>query len=212
MREYNPDIRENDPVYLMRHVEELIKIGTTFHNSSSIIYACLDARIALEILDLQFILNSINPNERADIIEQSKPKNGIDKLNKDIGSLKERYQLFFQAICEIISMNGKFYDFKKSKDLQYKLSTYIHSYYMTQDELNFNSTLMQEAISIINDVNKFIFSLPKEGQSLIVLGIEMKKIPPEDIELLNEWKTSTKFKYEDLKIRLYENLKKRKHT
>ena len=130
---YKAEFRENDFIYLRRQAQELLLFANDHKNSNALIYGCLDTRIALEILDLKKILASVNSSEINIIIEESKPKNGIDRINKKQGSLKERYQLFYQAVCELLGVNDKYYDFKKSKDLQHKLSTYIHSYYMTQD-------------------------------------------------------------------------------
>lgn len=205
-RKYNPDIRENDPPYLLRQVQELLLIASANKNSSALIYACLDSRIALEILDLNIMLHSVSAEERKLIVEESKPKNGIDRVNKKQGSLKEKYQLFFQAVCETLSVEAKFYNFKKSKDIQYKLSTYIHSYYMTNEDLKYNSLLMQNAIKAIKEFETFLkTSFPTKNDSLIITGINISTIPINDKIILEEWKNSNSMSYEDLKSRLKEN-------
>jgi len=205
-RNYNPDVRENDPPYLLRQVQELLLIASANKNSSALIYACLDSRIALEILDLNIMLHSVSAEEREIIVEESKPKNGIDRVNKKQGSLKEKYQLFFQAVCETLSVDAKFYNFKKSKDIQYKLSTYIHSYYMTNEDLKYDSALMQNAIIILNEFQSFLkSSFPAKNGSMIVTGINIATIPANDKIILEEWKTSNSMNYEDLKSRLKAN-------
>lgn len=205
-REYRPDFRENDPIFLLRNAKELLLIGEINKNSSSLIYACLDSRIALENLELNIILHSVEKKEREQIIEESKPKNGIERIGRKQGSLKEKYQLFFQAVCEVLEVNAKSFDFKKSKDFQNQLSKYIHSYYFTNDDLKYESQMMQNAIKIVNDVNNFITSfLHVENDTYIIIGMEMKSIPMKDKELLEEWKTSHIMTYEDLKNRLYKN-------
>lgn len=209
-RIYNPNIRENDAPYLLRQVQELVIIASQNKSSSPLIYACLDSRIALEILDLHMILHSVSFEEREKILEDSKPKNGIDKVNKKQGSLKEKYQQFFQAVCEVLGVTGKFYDFKKSKDIQYRLSTYIHSYYMSNNELKYDSLLMQNAIAIIKEFELFLKTgIPIENDSMIIIGMDSKTMPEDDKELLTEWKTSTSMTYDDLKIKLKNNLSKR---
>lgn len=201
-RFYNPNIRENDSAYLLRQVQELLLIAEHNKSSSPLIYACLDSRIALEILDLNIILHSVNKEERIQIIENSKPKNGIDRINKKEGSLKEKYQLFFQAVCEVLNVNGKFYDFKKSKDIQYRLSTYIHSYYMTNEDLKYNSLLMQNAIKIIKEFEDFIkTAVPVENNSMVIIGTNFKNLPVNDKILFEDWKTSL-ITYDELKEKL----------
>lgn len=201
-RFYNPNIRENDSAYLLRQVQELLLIAEHNKSSSPLIYACLDSRIALEILDLNIILHSVNKEERIQIIENSKPKNGIDRVNKKEGSLKEKYQLFFQAVCEVLNVNGKFYGFKKSKDIQYRLSTYIHSYYMTNEDLKYNSLLMQNAIKIIKEFEDFIkTAVPVENNSMVIIGTNFKNLPVNDKILFEDWKTSS-ITYDELKEKL----------
>lgn len=205
-RKYNPDVRENDPPYLLRQVQELLLIASANKNSSALIYACLDSRIALEILDLNIMLHSVSAEERELIVEESKPKNGIYRVNKKQGSLKEKYQLFFQAVCETLSVDAKFYDFKKSKDIQYKLSTYIHSYYMTNEDLKYDSVLMQNAIIVIKEFETFLkTSFPIKNESLIMTGMNIATIPDNDKIILEEWKSSSSMSYEELKSRLEEN-------
>lgn len=205
-RIYNPNIRENDSAYLLRQVQELVLIASQNKSSSPLIYACLDARIALEILDLHMILHSVAFEERQKILEDSKPKNGIDYVNKKQGSLKEKYQYFFQALCEVLEVTGKFYDFKKSKNIQYRLSTYIHSYYMSNNELKYDSPLMQNSITILKEFELFIKTgVPIEDNSMIIIGFDSKTMPEDDKKLLAEWKISNSMTYEDLKIRLKQN-------
>lgn len=205
-RKYNPDVRENDPPYLLKQVQELLLIASVNKNSSALIYACLDSRIALEILDLNIMLHSVSPEERVQIVEESKPKNGIDRVNKKQGSLKEKYQLFFQAVCETLSVDAKFYNFKKSKDIQYRLSTYIHSYYMTNEDLKYDSVLMQNAIIVIKEFEAFLkTSFPVKNESLIMTGMNTAKIPDKDKQILEEWKTSSSMSYDSLKSRLKQN-------
>lgn len=211
IRKYRPDLRENDPIFLLRNAEELLLIGKANKNSSSIIYACLDSRIALENLELNIILHSVEQKERMKIIEDTKPKNGIEMVGRKQGSLKEKYQIFFQAICEVLGVNAKSFDFKKSKNLQNQLSSYIHSYYMTNDDLKYDSPIMQNAIKIVNNVKDFIFSfLPIENDNYVITGMNMVLLPKEDKLLLEEFKVCHAMSYEDLIARLEKNHLKHK--
>ena len=209
-REYRPDFRENDSLYLIRQAQELCAIAKEHKNSSPLIYACLECRIALEVLDLQLIYATVNPEERLKIQEESKPKNGIDRINKKKGSLKHKYQEFFQSVNEILELPGKYYDFKQSKDLQHRLSFYIHSYWFTEKEVNYNSKEMKKVFDLVKETNDFVYkSLPKEGDSLIISGIDLLTMPEEDKALLDQWKLSEVNDYEELKEKLKTNLKKR---
>ncbi|WP_197474570.1 hypothetical protein [Tenacibaculum ovolyticum] len=207
---YKPDIRINNPIYLLRQVEELLKIARKHENSSSLIYATLECRIALELMDLNFLLHSVKAEEREQIIIDSKPKNGIDRVNSKIGSLKHKYQFFLQAICEILGVSNERYDYKKSKDLQYKVSTYIHSYHMNDSELQYNSDNMQNCLNLIIEVDSFIkSSMPYKNGTWTMLGMEISSMPKNDREIFEEWKISSKMTYNELKEKLSQNHEQR---
>src|SRR5690606_27233646 len=123
-----------------------------------LIYASLECRIALELLDLNFLLASVKKEDREQIMIDSKPKNGINQVDKQIvgGVLKHKYQLFFQAICEVCGFRNQYYDFKKSKNLQHELSEYIHSYHLTDDELKYGTEVMIKCHNLIVEVDDFI--------------------------------------------------------
>ena len=210
-REYRPDKRENDPLYLLRQAQELCEIAKANKNSSALIYSCLECRLALEILDLNLILASVNSTERLEILDDSKPKNGIDRLNKKKGSLKHKYQQFLQAVTEVLNLPSKYYDYRKSKDLQHQLSFYIHSYWFTEIEINYNSTTMKRVFELVDSVNSFIFdSLPRDGDSLIMINMEIATMPKEDQVLLDQWKRSEIEDFDELKKKLKFNLDQRK--
>ncbi|WP_282056034.1 hypothetical protein [Maribacter luteus] len=210
---YKPDVRISNPIYLLRQAEELIKLGESNQNTSSLIYASLECRIALELMELNFLLHSVKLDEREKIIEDSKPKNGIDRVNTQVGSLKFKYQHFLQAVCEIFDINNEFYDYKKSKKLQHELSTYIHSYYLIDVEIKYQSTYMQKCLELILEVIRFVkTSMPYEDGVYTMLGMEISSMPEEDKLILEEWKTSTKMTYEELKENLTLNHNKRKQN
>jgi len=200
---YRPEIRINSPIYLIRQSEELIKIGKSGKNSSPLIYAALECRIALELMDLEFLLLSVKKDEREKFRIDSKSKNGIDRVNNKVGSLKFKYQYFLQAICEILDIDNKIYDYLKSKKLQYDLSTYIHSYYFIEVEINYESEYIQNCLKLVLDVISFVkSSMSYENGEYTMLGMEISSLPEDDKKVLNEWKKSSKMSYEQLKEKL----------
>ncbi|WP_103072172.1 hypothetical protein [Aquimarina sediminis] len=208
---YKPDIRINNPIYLLKQVEELLKIATTHKNSSSLIYASLECRIALELMDLNFLLHSVTASEREQIIIDSKPFKGIDRVNRKVGVLKQKYQYFLQCVCELLDVGIEYYDYKKSKDLQYKVSTYIHSYHMTNEELEYESEDMKICYNLILEVDEFIkSSLPEKDGTYTMIGMEIASMPEEDRQVLNDWKTSNTMTYEEMKEILSENIRLRR--
>lgn len=207
---YKPYVRLNNPIYLLRQVKELLKIAREYKNSSSLIYATLECRIALELLELNFLLHLVKGEEREQIIIDSKPKNGIDRVNSKVGSLKYKYQFFLQAICEILGIGNERFNYKTSKDLQYKVSTYVHSYHMNDSDLKYNSDNMQNCLILILEVDGFIkSSMPYKNGTWTMLGMEISSMTENDREIFEEWKVSNKMTYDELKEKLSKNHKTR---
>ncbi len=60
-----------------------------------------DLRTALELIELVIFLVKFSDGLRPEIIESGKTKNRNNRANKKIKSLKEKFQLFYQAVCEV---------------------------------------------------------------------------------------------------------------
>ncbi|MFL5762931.1 MAG: hypothetical protein ACJ77K_03245 [Bacteroidia bacterium] len=204
-REYNPIVRIHDPAYLTVHSKVMKEMGMEHKSSSSLIYACLDLRGALELIEYGILLASVDFQMRQRISELTAPKNGLEVANKELKSLKSKFQYFYQAVCEICNVPGTYFDMKKSRDLQYRLSQYLHTYTRTQEEITFGSEFMNAAAVVIDETLKFIDDSLRDGESYTLQCIEIAKIPAEDKLLLEEWKNSTKMTYEELKERLQKN-------
>lgn len=210
MRQYNPTKRLQDPSYLIINAEVLKEGAIEHKNSSALIYACVDLRTALELVEFIILLASVGEELRPEIINLGKTKNGIDRANRKIKSLKEKFQLFYHALCEIANISGKQYDYKKSDDLQFRLSKYLHSFIRHPADINFDSKFMQDSLPLIEETINFIRDfITYDNKELKIQSIDVNQIPSDDKLLLEEWKNSTKMSYEELKERLTENFKKR---
>tara|TARA_R110000764_G_C11010292_1_gene383151 strand:- start:1421 stop:1861 length:441 start_codon:yes stop_codon:yes gene_type:complete len=138
------ELRLHRTDWLIIQAQNLVKQGLTSRAPSLLFYACFEARLALERFDLDIVLASVSQEERLKIIDGCKPKNGIEKQGRKVGALKERYQIFIISVFEALEMKSNFYDFKESKSLQNKLSSYIHSYYMADTYINIESQVLKK--------------------------------------------------------------------
>ena len=153
------------------------------------------------------VLASIPENDRLEIIELSKSKNGIEQHGKKIGALKERYQIFIVNLFKALEIESNYYDFKKSKKLQSQLSPFIHSYHFFGTEMTADSIELQPIPDLINETEVFLrqsFYIEGEGHS--IRGIELKSLPIEDKILLEKWKNDFKMTEEELLGKLIENV------
>lgn len=205
MRNYYPTKRIHDPAYYCHHVSEMKKMAIKGENSNAIVYCFEDLRTALELVEYNFLLASVGEEFRQEISDLTKMKNGIDKANKKIKTLKEKYQQFYQAVCEVINIPGKSYDTKKSDNLKHKISSYLHTYTRTQEEIDFGSEFMNNGLDLIDEVLVFIKeSLMINGNSYTIQSIDKDKIPTENMIIFEEWRTSVKMSYDELKAKLQE--------
>jgi hypothetical protein len=211
-RDYNPLKRENDQFYLITQAMGFIKLYQIAGNTNAPFYACLDCRIALEINDLHQILLSVPEEEHEEILENCRPRHGITKVDKGVGVLKERYQLYFQALNEVISLEGYYaYDFKKSRELQGELSKLIHSYWMIGAPLDYYSQFLDNAVELVKETETFIYSTTKvKGDKATRIGLRIDLLLQQDKALLEDWKTNSKMTYDELKARLMERQRGRR--
>ncbi|MGO4921612.1 hypothetical protein [Maribacter spongiicola] len=113
----NEELRLHRTDWLIIQAQNLVKQGLRSRIPSLLFYACFEARLALESFDLNIVLASVSPEERMKILDDCKPKNGIEKQGRKVGALKERYQIFIISVFEALEMKSNFYDFKESKSL-----------------------------------------------------------------------------------------------
>jgi len=194
--------RQTNPFYLAENADFLKRKYTEGENTNAIFYACLDCRIALEKSDLDRISTSVPQKDRDEITKQSKLRRGIeraDNTNKTTRVLRERYQMFFQAVCETIKLPNQSYDFKRSKELQQSLSIYIHSYWMEEEELKFGSGELSEAVKLVDQTIAFLKSNYEiKDTKAEVWGINLEKLPEGVLDILNTWKVNAGMKYNEL--------------
>lgn len=105
MSEHDTKIRTNRNGWLIYQAQKFIEYGIENKVAPVFIYARLEARLALEKTDLDGVLACISDEDRIEIIELAKSKNGVEKQGMKIGALTGKYQTFIVNI--IISSNMK---------------------------------------------------------------------------------------------------------
>ena len=206
MDTYKPSQRYHEVVWMLIHSEDLEKKAKKQFDTSKIIYCCLELRNAIEMLDFHLIIASAPDSEHNIIVEIAKPYHGNDKANNKYKSLKEKTQKFYECICEELGIPGKFYDYKKSNQLKFELSQYIHTYTRIPRDMEFESPFIKAAFPIIKEAREFMkASLIHDGESYIVQNLDYTTLPVEDKELLQEWKQGN-MDEDTLRKRILENV------
>ena len=205
MEMYSYHKRIHHASWLLMHIEVLLNEARKHQNVSFILYACLECRNLLELIEFELILMSTNENSREELIDKMKVKGGIQSVNKELKILKFRLQTFSECISKISDLPVKAYDYKKSEELQKGLSDYIHIYTRSQEELTFGSEFINNGIAKIQETKTFIktfFVKSDDSYTYGVLNFETLKggrFFDEFINWRNSVDTDTDALYERLK-------------
>ena len=212
MNKYIPSQRYHDVSWMLSHSKDLESKAKKQFDTSKVIYCCLELRNAIEMLDFHLLIASVANSEHQEIAELAKSFHGNDKANSRLKALKEKTQLFYKCVCEELGLPGKYYDYKKSNDLKFELSQYIHTYTRVPKEMKFDSSFIKAAFPIITKAREFIVnSLIFDGTHFIVQNIDYTALSIEDKELLQDWRQD-KIDESTLRKRIIENVNTRKNN
>lgn len=161
MTEFNTHERSNSPVWLICQINLLIKSAKQLSDTSLILYAALETRNLLELLELEILKTAVKGTDYAIFLREIKGKSGIQQMNKKYKSLKYRYQSFSSAASKAIFVEGhglNKFDIKITEEHCKELSNYIHIYTRDTEELKFESEYIQLGIQRIEESLEYLLS------------------------------------------------------
>ena len=138
--------RHHTPTWILKKIADLVDKGKRHEDSSSILYACLEARNLLEMISTTKLLCSVSDEDRARITAAVKPQNGIKGVNKELKALGLKTQEFMNAVCAVENQEFPVFNFTESDDIQHRLSQYIHTLI---------STLLRRKVIILRIEERF---------------------------------------------------------
>lgn len=195
-RNYDYHTRENNNSWLLKHIEVLLEEAEKYKNISFVFYAAFESRNLLEKTEFDLILMSQNEEDKQNLIEIAKGKNGLRKTNEKYKTLKYKFQTFNEALCRVIidDIRVQIFDYTKSGNLQTELGEYMHVYTLSENDYNYNSQFIQNGIAIINDTLNFIKSYYTLTNSGFVYGIiNFNSIKGSIKQAFDNWKNSSSF-------------------
>ena len=157
-REYNFHERMQNPSWSFIHIENLLDLSRKNKNSSFVVYAAFESRNIIERIEFELIVMSANSILGIKDFEDIKKKHGIQKANKKFNALKFRYQTFTEAFSKVVKpdLNLKTFNYKEAERIKVNLSQYLHIYSRTVQELEFDSTFIQEGFNHIKSSTDFL--------------------------------------------------------
>lgn len=160
MEEFNTNKRLVGPNWLMAQIKLLIHSAKMLSNSSFVLYAALETRNLIELIEFDLLDISAKGTDSESFLMEIRGKTGIQQMNKKYKTLKYRYQSFSSAATQAIFEEGslKKFDFKKSENFCNELSQYIHTYSRRPDEMVFGSEFINQGIALVEDCLNYLIS------------------------------------------------------
>ena len=147
--------RHHTPTWILKKIADLVDKGKRHEDSSSILYACLEARNLLEMISTTKLLCSVSDEDRARITAAVKPQNGIKGVNKELKALGLKTQEFMNAVCAVENQEFPVFNFTESDDIQHRLSQYIHTYAVLMADMEYGSDFINAAFPAIEEAMAF---------------------------------------------------------
>lgn len=188
-RIYQSSHREHDFAWILRHCKDLEEKAKRQKDVSKILYCALELRNCLEMVEFYFLLASVDPKLHLTIKEIASQWKGNEKANKKIKALNFKAQKFQELASESSDISTTLFSYKKCDELKNKLSKYLHTYTLTEDEIKYNSTFIQEAFKIFNETRNWIEKwLLFDGKTYTIASIRWDSLKPEQKKLFERWK------------------------
>ena len=201
-RAFRSTQRHHVPTWILLKIEDLIDKAKREKDSSKVLYACLESRNLIEMLKFSKIQCSIPEEERNATAERASGQNGLEKENKKLKVLNQKYQDFFQAVSEDANFSFTSFNASQCQKILDSLHAYIHTYTISEHEMIFSSNYVQEAFNVINNATAFVKSnmtYIQENNTYAIANIDVKTLPEWARIVLDAWKQDPKNDYENLK-------------
>lgn len=184
---FNASKRINEPTWLILKAQELLENSFKNKDASNLIYASLELRNALEVLEFDILLCATPIEDHESARNIGKVKNGISKLNKETKTLNNKRQKFIETVCKVYSREYTFFDYQLSKELKESLNNYIHTYTKKNHEFEFYDEFIIEGFNTCRKAITFISTSINNDTIPKVQSIVYKKLEDINKETLYKW-------------------------
>ena len=184
--------RHHTPTWILKKIADLVDKGKRLEDSSSIIYACLEARNLLEMISMVKLQCSVPEEDRARITAAAKPQRGIQDVDKELKALRLKTQEFMKAILEVAKEGFPAFKISESEAIQSRLSQYVHNYTISMADMEFGSAYINAAFPAIDDAVAFAKAnmiYNPDRNTFSIGNVDMTTLPEWAKFILEEWKT-----------------------
>lgn len=184
--------RHHTPTWILKKIADLVDKGKRFEDSSSIIYACLEARNLLELISMVKLQCSVPEEDRERITAAAKPQRGIQDVDKELKALRFKTQEFMKAVLEVADEEFPVFRISESEAIQSRLSQYVHNYTISMADMEFGSEYLNAAFPAINDAVAFAKANMRynpDRNTYNIGNVDMITLPNWAEAILEEWKT-----------------------
>ena len=197
-KEFNTQKREHNEGWIIKQIEELLEFANEQQNSSLVLYAALEARNLIEMVEYT-IIKCGTPKNQWDNLE--KDAKGIYGIQKSDGykTLRKKHQLFYQFVANSLDVESYAFDLNTAVNLKKELASYIHNFTVNDKEFNYDGSYVQNGIGfikkILNTLDEFFNKNDNEGT---YGNIIFDTLPEEYREVFTKWKLNNSDDLEEL--------------
>ena len=184
--------RHQVPSWIIKKIADLVSKAKRLEDSSSVLYACLEARNLLENISFTKLLCSVPASDRDALSTAMKPRRGIEKADKELKTLGLKTQEFMSIISMQENHPFPIFKFAESSRIQDKLSQYVHNYAVEERDILYGSEYIKngfravaEAVAFAKD-NMHYFA---ETNTYGIVNADMTNLPEWGSKLLADWKS-----------------------
>lgn len=154
--DFNPFIRRQYYTWNITQLGVLLSNAKAMKSSSYVSYAALEARMAFERVEYELLRIAAQDEPTDEFNKRVDSFKGLSRTNQKYGVLKYRYQTFSEVFAsEIGQIKLKAFDFSRVEKLENRLAGYIHIYTRNDNDFIYESSFIQQGISLLNEVISF---------------------------------------------------------
>jgi hypothetical protein len=184
--------RHHSAPWILYKIADLVDKGKRLQDSSSILYACFEARNLLELISMAKLQCSVPEDERERITAAAKPLRGIQDVDKELKALRLKTQEFMKAVLEVNNADFPVFKISESEAIQARLSQYVHNYAVSMADMEFGSAYLNAAFPAIDDAVAFAkanLMYDPDRNTYNIGNVDMITLPKWAETILEEWKT-----------------------
>lgn len=192
MREFNPEIRENQITWQMAYILTLVDHASVKQDSSTLLHACFESRNLLEKIEFDLVQAAMSLSQRKQYLKEMSRMDGTKNVFNKLEKSFHDYQTYLKALCKAYNFpkQPSDFDIKTSRRFKTELNDFCHLYSKADEDFVWGSAYLKEGEQKCREVLKYIVDckLMLEDGSVNILGTTVTELHEKSGGLYHKWK------------------------